>query len=82
MSRSIAQVGASSFADAVSLARLTERERAVLALVAEGKSNKEIARTLHISIHTVKAHVSRVLYKLDKESRTEAAVLWATQPQE
>ena len=60
------------------LARLTERERAVLALIADGKSNKEIAQTLFVTIYTVKAHVSRILYKLDKESRTEAAVLWAT----
>lgn len=60
------------------LSRLTERERAVLALVAEGKSNKEIAQALYITTHTVKAHVARILHKLGKESRIEVAVLWAT----
>jgi two-component system NarL family response regulator len=50
----------------------------VLALVAEGKSNKEIAQALYITTHTVKAHVARILHKLDKESRIEVAVLWAT----
>ena len=67
-----------TYAGASPLARLTERERAVLALITEGKSNKEIAQYLFITIHTVKAHVSRILYKLNKESRTELAVLWAT----
>ncbi|HKP54541.1 MAG TPA: LuxR C-terminal-related transcriptional regulator [Chloroflexia bacterium] len=60
------------------LSRLTARERAVLALVAEGKSNKEIAQRLFITRHTAKAHVSRLLHKLNKASRTELAVLWAT----
>lgn len=58
------------------LNRLTERERQVLALVAEGKSNKEIARALTISVSTVKAHVSSVIHKLGVESRLEAAVAW------
>jgi DNA-binding NarL/FixJ family response regulator len=56
--------------------RLTERERSVLALLAAGKSNKEIARALFITPHTAKAHVSRILHKLGVESRTEAAVLY------
>jgi len=56
--------------------RLTEREREVLALVAEGKCNKEIARTLGISEHTVETHVGNVLGKLQVASRTEA-VAWA-----
>jgi DNA-binding NarL/FixJ family response regulator len=67
-----------TYAGASPLARLTERERAVLALITEGKSNKEIAQALFITIHTVKAHTSRLLHKLNKESRTELAVLWAT----
>ncbi len=58
---------------------LTEREVQVLRLVAEGKSNKEIARCLHITTHTAKAHVSRILYKLGVHSRTEAAVHWTRQ---
>lgn|GEM_PF-6663799 len=58
------------------LNRLTEREQQVLALVAEGKSNKEIARALTISISTAKAHVSSLIHKLGVESRLEAAVTW------
>ncbi len=59
------------------LSRLTDRELAVLALIAEGKSNKEIANQLYITIHTVKAHVSRILYKLNKQTRVEVAILYA-----
>lgn len=56
--------------------RLTKRELAVLELLTQGKSNKEIARILVITIHTVKAHITRIFYKLGVQSRTEAAVLW------
>ncbi len=55
---------------------LTEREHEVLALVAEGASNKEIARTLSISERTARTHVSNILTKLHLGSRTQAA-LWA-----
>ena len=55
---------------------LTEREREVLALVAAGKTDREIAQELQIKVKTVGNHVSRVLDKLDVASRTEAA-LWA-----
>ena len=51
---------------------LTEREQAVLNLVAEGASNEQIATTLVISIHTVRKHVSNILAKLAVASRTEA----------
>jgi DNA-binding NarL/FixJ family response regulator len=51
---------------------LTERESAVLALMAEGAANKEIAGRLHISEHTVKFHVSSILNKLGAATRTEA----------
>ena len=54
---------------------LTPRERTVLALVADGLANKEIAARLHISEKTVKAHVTRVLDKLGVRSRTQAALL-------
>ena len=52
--------------------RLTARERDVLALLAEGCSNKEIARTLGISVHTAKFHVGSLLDKLDATGRTDA----------
>ena len=51
---------------------LTPREREVLALLAEGASNKAIARRLGISFHTAKFHVAGILAKLDADSRTEA----------
>ncbi len=54
---------------------LSPREREVLALVASGMPNKAIARSLGISDHTVKFHVSSVLTKLDAGSRTEAVTI-------
>jgi DNA-binding CsgD family transcriptional regulator len=53
-------------------AGLTPRELEVLALLAEGASNKEIARRLKISVHTAKFHVGQVLDKLDATGRTDA----------
>jgi DNA-binding NarL/FixJ family response regulator len=53
-------------------ARLTPRELEVLTAMANGASNKLIARQLGISIHTAKFHVASILTKLDAESRTEA----------
>jgi DNA-binding NarL/FixJ family response regulator len=55
---------------------LTDRERDVLALIAEGRANKVIARRLGISEKTVKNHVTRILQALDVTDRTQAA-LWA-----
>jgi DNA-binding NarL/FixJ family response regulator len=55
---------------------LTAREREVLVLVADGKSNREIADALVISERTARTHVSNVLVKLGLASRTQAA-LWA-----
>jgi DNA-binding NarL/FixJ family response regulator len=57
---------------------LTEREQEVLAPVAEGRSNREIAAALWLSEKTVEAHIGRVLQKSGLTSRTEAA-LWAVQ---
>jgi DNA-binding NarL/FixJ family response regulator len=55
---------------------LTDREREVLILIADGRSNREIARALVLSEKTVKTHVSNILMKLDLADRTQAA-LWA-----
>ncbi|WP_327683618.1 response regulator transcription factor [Kitasatospora sp. NBC_00458] len=59
------------------LARLTPREREILVLVGEGKTNREIGRELYLAEKTVKNHVSRVLAKLGVERRLQAAVLAA-----
>ncbi|MBZ0286650.1 MAG: response regulator transcription factor [Anaerolineae bacterium] len=53
---------------------LTERETEVLRLLAQGQSNKEIARALSIGEKTVKTHVSSILGKLNVSSRTQAAL--------
>jgi DNA-binding CsgD family transcriptional regulator/tetratricopeptide (TPR) repeat protein len=55
--------------------RLTPREREVLVLVAQGRSNGEIGRLLFISTKTVSVHVSNILAKLGASGRTEAAAL-------
>ena len=54
---------------------LTAREREVLGCLAEGMSNKQIARALGISVRTVTVHVSNLLRKTGAASRTEAALL-------
>ena len=57
------------------LARLTDREREVALAVGEGKSNAEIGGELYMSVATVKAHVSRLLTKLDLSNRVQVALL-------
>jgi DNA-binding NarL/FixJ family response regulator len=57
------------------LAGLTDRERAVFAGLAAGRSNREIANDLHVSEGTVKIHVGRIFAKLDLRDRVQAVVL-------
>ncbi|GAA3022894.1 two component transcriptional regulator, LuxR family [Actinokineospora globicatena] len=67
--------GGGELRDAAVLDVLTEREREVLVLMAQGLSNTEIARKLFLSEATVKTHVGRVLSKLDLRDRVQAVVL-------
>ena len=53
---------------------LTSKERAVVYCLAEGLSNQEIAEKLHVSIHTVKAHLESIYEKLEVENRLQAVM--------
>ena len=57
------------------LGRLTKRERQVAQYVSNGASNKDVARTLHISERTVKAHLSAIFEKLELQDRFQLALL-------
>jgi DNA-binding NarL/FixJ family response regulator len=57
------------------LDELTEREREVLLLIAQGLSNPEVAARLHVSVPTAKTHVSRILAKLGARDRTQLVVI-------
>jgi DNA-binding NarL/FixJ family response regulator len=59
-----------------SLDALTERERAIAALVAEGLDNREVAGTLYLSEGTVRNHISAMLQKLGLRNRTQLALAW------
>jgi DNA-binding NarL/FixJ family response regulator len=59
------------------LRQLTQRQRNTLALMIEGRSNKEIARSLNLLESTVKAHVKVILRKLSAHNRTQAALIAA-----
>lgn len=62
------------------LRKLTDRERKVLPLVAQGKQNKVIAEELAMSEHTVKLHVHHIIGKLGLRNRTEVARFYLSQP--
>jgi DNA-binding NarL/FixJ family response regulator len=53
--------------------RLTKREKQVIALIANGSTNKEIAQKLHLSTYTVKSHVHNILEKLALHTRVQIA---------
>ena len=57
------------------LAELTERERDVLRLIAQGRSNKEIAESLYLGEGTIKTHINRIFRKLDLRDRAQAVVI-------
>ena len=57
--------------------KLTEREITILELLTQGLDNKEIAEIIHISRHTVKAHMSAIIKKLDAKNRTNAVYIAA-----
>jgi DNA-binding NarL/FixJ family response regulator len=57
------------------LGQLTEREREVLLLIAQGLSNTELAGTLHVSLPTAKTHVSRILAKLGARDRAQLVMI-------
>jgi DNA-binding NarL/FixJ family response regulator len=63
---------ASAESEAAPASALTEREREVLVLLAEGKSNREIASSLYVSLPTVKTHLAHIYAKLGAKNRNEA----------
>ena len=69
------EIGSTPAPGAARSVQLTAREREILALVAEGRSNGEIGRQLFISTKTVSVHVSNILGKLGAAGRTEAAAI-------
>jgi DNA-binding NarL/FixJ family response regulator len=62
--------------DSARFGKLTPREREVLQLIAKGLANEEIAKTLFISKHTVKNHITNIYRKMGSRNRTKVA-LWA-----
>lgn len=61
-----------------SLAQLSERELGIAALIAEGLSNDEIARRIHLAVPTVKTNISRIMEKLEATNRVQIAVAYLT----
>jgi two-component system, NarL family, response regulator len=66
---------AAKLADSLTHPALSQRELQVLEYMAAGKSNKEIAQVIHVSEHTVKAHVKSILAKMHANGRTEAIAI-------
>ena len=63
-------------ADKENFGRLTAREREVAMLIAQGKSNREIARIMTVGVRTIETYVTRILNKLGFDSRVQIAI-WA-----
>ncbi len=59
------------------MSQLTSREEEVLALVADGLSNRQISHVLHISVYTVQNHVQNLIQKLSVKNRTQAASVYS-----
>jgi DNA-binding NarL/FixJ family response regulator len=74
MDRAVNEAGAYERARAT-LATLSAREHQVALAVGRGSTNADIAEELHMSVATVKAHISRILAKLDLGNRTQIALL-------
>jgi DNA-binding NarL/FixJ family response regulator len=72
--RSADDGGTATVVDTARLRLLTERERDVLGLIAQGRTNLEIASDLQLSEATVKTHVSRILSKLELRDRVQAVI--------
>ena len=68
------RLGIDHHEDAVETASLSEREQEVLALLAMGSTNREIAAELYLSVDTVKTHLRRLFQKLEVKNRTQAAL--------
>lgn len=75
ISRVLAQPGAGLLRPDATLGRLTPREREILALVALGHSNDQIAQQLYISPSTAKTHVNRTMMKLDARDRAQLVII-------
>jgi DNA-binding NarL/FixJ family response regulator len=73
--RAAEQAAPAAAAARAGLTTLTERERETLILVAEGKTNDEIAEHFVVSPHTVKTHISRTMAKLDAHDRAQLVVI-------
>lgn len=73
--RELPKIAVNAFAD-----ELTETERSIAALVAQGLTNREIASALFVTENTVQAHVRRIFQKLGVRSRTELAARFPSAP--